>query len=378
MESSEPTPPGAITAPALVELAARTPGPFATVYMTTEHAVENGAHRSEVRWKSLRDELVEGGAPEEVLRPIEAAIPDAHTQGDCLAAFATPNGLVHLEHALGVRPLDLARWAPSPSLLPLIGWRQERVPFVAVIADRVGADLFAMGLDGPEVEREVEGADWPVTKVKPGGWSQRRIQQRAENTWEHNADEVAGQVVRLADLVHPRALIVAGDVRAVGLLREALPERLAESIHELSTAEMSGRPAGHLPPGVDAVLSDVTTGDTARLIERFHEGVGQRDRAADGAEAVLDALRRAQVEVLLIGRDDPDDRRTAWFGPEPVHAAIRPVELLPFGARPEDLQQARLPDVLVRATLGTGAGVRVVPRGAGPKGDVGAILRWSE
>ena len=378
MEASERTPPGAITAPALVELAARTPGPFATVYLTTEHHVENAVHRSEVRWKTLRDELVEAGAPEDALRDIEALVPDAPGRGECLAAFANADGLVHLEYGEGVRPLDLARWAPLPSLLPLIGWRRDRVPFVAVVADRVGADLFASSLEGPEVEREVDGADWPITKVKPGGWSQRRIQQRAENTWEHNADEVAAQTSKLADRVQPAVVIVAGEVRAVSMLKNALPKRLLGLVIEMPPADIRHREAGHLPPEIDTIVSEVTAGQTAVLIDRFHEELGQGDRAADGPAAVLDALRKAQVEVLMIGRDDPDDGRTAWFGPEPGHVALRPEELEPYGVRPGDLQEARLPDVLVRATLGTGGGVRVVPRGAGPKEDVGAILRWSE
>ena len=103
MEASEPTPPGAITSPALVELAARAPGPFATVYLTTERSVDNAAHRSEVRWKTKRDELDDAGAPEAALGQIDA--------------------------------------------------------------------------------------------------SGRRIQQRAEPTWEQGADEVAAQVVQLADRV---------------------------------------------------------------------------------------------------------------------------------------------------------------------------------
>ena len=40
--------------------------------------------------------------------------------------------------------------------------------------------------------------------------------------------------------------------------------------------------------------------------------------------------------------------------------------------------EGRLVDVAVRAALGTGAGIRVVPPGAaGPTDGMGAVLRWS-
>jgi hypothetical protein len=38
--------------------------------------------------------------------------------------------------------------------------------------------------------------------------------------------------------------------------------------------------------------------------------------------------------------------------------------------------RAALVDVMVRSALGTGAGVRIVRGDDGPKGGVGALLRW--
>jgi hypothetical protein len=43
----------------------------------------------------------------------------------------------------------------------------------------------------------------------------------------------------------------------------------------------------------------------------------------------------------------------------------------------DEPQEARLVDVAVRAALGTGAGVRILPDGDVPTGRLGAILRWS-
>ena len=81
----------------------------------------------------------------------------------------------------------------------------------------------------------------------------------------------------------------------------------------------------------------------------------------------------AQVDVLLV-HDDPDEDRQAWFGPEPIHVALTEDMVAAMGV--DQPRQARLADVAVRAALGTGAGVRVVPP-AGASEGLGAILRWS-
>jgi hypothetical protein len=43
----------------------------------------------------------------------------------------------------------------------------------------------------------------------------------------------------------------------------------------------------------------------------------------------------------------------------------------------DDPREGPLQEVAVRAALGTGAGVRLVPDGDVPTGRLGAILRWS-
>ena len=42
----------------------------------------------------------------------------------------------------------------------------------------------------------------PITKIAAGGWSQRRYQQRAENTWEDNARDVAGACSAMRDATY--------------------------------------------------------------------------------------------------------------------------------------------------------------------------------
>ncbi len=64
-------------------------GPFLSLYLPVDPAVENAEHRSSVRWRDLRRTVVEEGAPESLCDEVEWLVPDAHQQGVCLAVIAT-------------------------------------------------------------------------------------------------------------------------------------------------------------------------------------------------------------------------------------------------------------------------------------------------
>ena len=372
METSGTTPRGAVRAPELAELVAG-PGPFATVVLGTEAAVDNAAQRSEVAWKTARDDLSVAGAPEELLAHVDPVVPDAHLAGDGLAVVVRADGATHVEHAATPPVADLARWAPLPSLLQIVRWRQASPAHVVVVADREGADIVAVRRDRPDVRTEAGGEDAVIRKVRPGGWSNRRYQERAENTWERNAADAALQVARLCRRVDARLVVVAGDVRAVGMLRDGLPAELAPLVRVVDGGRSPDGSGPALEAEVARALDEAVAADTAALLEKLAEERGQADRAVDGADAVLAALAEARVDVLLVG-DDADDDRSAWFGPEPNHVAATGLGLEDLGV--EAPEQARLVDVAVRAALGTGAGVRVAPDDADVPEGLAAILRW--
>ncbi|TMK86544.1 MAG: hypothetical protein E6G57_12145 [Actinobacteria bacterium] len=374
MDHTGVTPPVAITAPDLADVVLAR-GPFLTVYLTTEAAVENAAPRSELRWKDLRTELARQGADQHALAAVDPLVADAHLGGECLAVIASGRGLLHVAHEPDPPARDIGRWGPLPMIGPLLEWRQSQVPHVVALADRTGADVFLFRPDGGDTHVEVGGADDPIHKAKAGGWSQKRYQRRAENTWQANAADVAAELTELTDKEQPHLVVVGGDVRAVELLKEHLPKRVLDLVHDI--------PGSRAPDGsVDAVVDDVTrlvatavATDTTALLAKFREERGQADRAADGPAATLEALTRAQVEVLLV-HADPDDGREAWFGPGAVPVADRPDQLKDLGVA--DPIRGPLVDVALRAALGTGAGVRLIPGAGGPSGSIGAILRWRD
>jgi hypothetical protein len=384
MESSGTTPPGGQSPAAVPDIAATFDGtgPFVTVYLGTEAAVEQAAQQSELRWKTLRRELEEAGAPAEALTAIDPLVTDAHHQGRTLAAVADITGLRLVRHEPEPPARDTGWVAPLPRVGPLLEWAQTAVSHIVVLADRAGADIvvFTRGADrsgagdGPVLSVGQETGDDPdLRKTNPGGWSQRRYQNRAENLWEQNAKEVADRLASLVDETRARLVVVAGDVRALQLLREHLPERMTDLLREVDGSRAPGSGLDEIADDVVKLAATVAAEDTVSFLRLFKQERGQQDLAAEGTKATIEALAAARVDTLLI-HDDPDDDRSAWFGPEPGMVALDRKTLSDMGV--DQPQQARLVDVAIRAAFTTGASVRIVPSAGSVKEGIGAILRF--
>jgi hypothetical protein len=350
-------------------------GPTASVYLDTTSATTDPRGQIDLRWKNARRHLEDAGADAATLDAMEATVAESHGGGDALAMFATGGSVLHHSRWPDAPIEDLARWAPLASVGQVVAWRQSMAPHLVVQVDRVGADMVVFRPGEPEVEAEVSGDDLHVQRSAPGGWSQRRFQQRAENQWESNAGEVADHLVELFDMASARLVVVSGDIRARQFLKESLPARVLDVLEEVDggreeeaderIAEETGR-----------LVATAVASDTVALLAKFREERGQDDRSSDGVPATVEALQRAQVETLLVG-DDPADDRSLWFGPDGVHLAMDPETLAELGVTSP--QEGRLPDVLIRAALASGGDVRIVPMTAenGPTDEVGAILRWA-
>lgn len=351
------------------------PGPFLSLELQTTAAVENAAQRAGLRWKNMRRDLADQGVPDEVLAAVDAVLDDAHLDGDAIGVIATSEGVLWTGHRFGDEQPDWARWELLPSLAPFLEWEQSQPPYVVVLADKTGADIEAFVPHGEDVDETVKGGDDPISKVKPGGWSQRRFQQRAENVWEKNASEVAEAVNRVVHETGARVVVLTGEERILPLLREHLDPEVDRLVRVVDGGRNADSGADELAVDVRRMVQTAVAEDTVALLREFREERGQMDQFADGPRAVAEALQRAQVETLLV-HDEPDDPRTAFFGPDGSHVALEAASLKDLGV--DHPQEARLADVLIRAALLTGADVRIVPHtsSSGPSDDVGAILRW--
>jgi hypothetical protein len=343
------------------------PGPFATVALASPSAVSDASDQLDIRWRNARRRLADAGFPAGGLdRLDETAHSLRHEAGAALVLIHSPGHEVFVEYLDDAIERDLAVVDALPRLGLVLESRQRSIPHLVVVTDRTGADVVGVGAPTGDTTVEVEGETLHVHRGHPGGWSQRRFQQRAENRWESNAALVADEVAQMARQIDARVVLVAGDVRAVGFLFEHLPKDVASI-----TRELDGQSVAAVADETVRLVADVVARDTKSLLDRFHEAAGQ-SRASEGADETLDALSQGRVETLLV-HDDPSDARRAEFDPDGLWCSANP------NRRPRpagDVVDGRLVDVAIRAALCSDGTVRHVPKHGGPAEGLGALLRW--
>ncbi len=364
----------AVRAAELVEIASWD-GPFLGVLLDTRGSIENAAEHAEHRWKVLREQLLGEGVDPRCLDAVDGFVHDAHLQGAALSVTATPHGLVHVEHGTATPPTDRGTWSSVPHLVTLVEWRQQSIPYLLVLVDHKGADVLAVS-HGHAREPATAGVrDEPVQKAAPGGWSQRRYQQRAENTWRDNARDGARVAASLAERIGAELVLVAGDDRSRHLLIAALPAHVADRVRIVEGGRAADGSRDRVDDAVARQLRGLTAEHTASVLEAFHRRHGQAHLAVDGAEDTVAALSEGRVETLLV-HADVGDERVAWLGRSARSVALDRHDLPPTDAAAA--VHGPLVDVAIAETLRSGGGVRLVPAHGGPSDGIGAILRWSD
>src|SRR5215207_6358838 len=110
------------------------PGRSCRCTSTTTGNLANPHIRVSLRWKSLRHELADTGAPKAALAAVDPLIDGPHTAGDTLVAITNPDGIQLLTHLPDAPPRDVARCRILPDVAPLLAWRQRQLPYVVVAA----------------------------------------------------------------------------------------------------------------------------------------------------------------------------------------------------------------------------------------------------
>jgi hypothetical protein len=361
----------------LAELYARK-GPFVTVYLDATRATESGPHEVQVRWSDARAGLEKEGVDQRTLDAIAAAVDaDTGTPGRHGLVLVAAEGEVAFHDVLPDPPgLPSGRLAPLPHLLPYLAQRTTEVPHLVVVADRTGADILEVGPGGQEQRETVEGENrYPIHRTSADVWNVDHFQRRVENNWEANADDVAHEVHRLLQRGAAKLVVVAGDVRARSLIADALGSPGGVTVRVI---EEGGRAAGSSTEALQAAVHDAVLQQVWRerreVLEHLQQNLGRQEYAVAGVAPVVEALRMAQVDTLVIS-DDPSSPLTAWVGPGLTDFGLDEAEAEATGVTA--VQRDRLDAALVRAAVGTHARLVVTPGGHAylPEG-IGALLRF--
>lgn len=353
-------------------------GPFVTVHVGAESAVEQAADRYDLAWKNVLKELESVGVAEPVRDALYEAR-GAHDDGDARLAVADlATGAVVLSEPVSTRPAtDEVTVTPLPRLLPLVSDLSARVPHVVVLADRTGADVAAyFDVDKTAREVTVKGKTLHLQKVQGGGWGHLRYQHTSENAWKRNGQEIAETAADLAGQVDAQLVIGVGDEREVTMVKEALPTQWQERFVELPGGRGHDGSEQLVQQRVRDALALHVANETLTLLGDFAQERGQAKRACDGVEDVAAALRKAQVETLLVTTALPEG--TLFYGPDPAVLGTSADDVRSLGT--DDVREGPTVDVLIRAAIGTSAGVQVVPHEPkeAPNGGVGATLRYAD
>jgi hypothetical protein len=356
-------------------------GPFATVCADVTHTTENADTELELRVRAVAERLTEQGAPETVVEAVRARLLEGNDGGDAgrlkgRALVVASDGSVVLDQALVDAPLrEVAEWSPQPDLTPILRQLPGRVPHIVVLTDRVGADITYVGATG-EVDEvtSVDGDDFQIQKVQVGGWAHHRFQHNAENKWVHNADAVAGQITSMARRFSPRFVLVAGDVRARQILTDRAGGEWADLIVSM---DEGGRAAGADREPVDKRTAELVAEHEARedatAIEQLRAAAAH-GLSVTGTEAVVEALRKGQVETLVLA-DEPDDD-SLLVGGSPLGLGVNQQEMDALGSHGTAVPTDR---ALLAAAVASSAGVVMVPRSAMPdEVPVAAVLRYTD
>ncbi|WP_193103214.1 Vms1/Ankzf1 family peptidyl-tRNA hydrolase [Brachybacterium sp. FME24] len=342
--------------------ALETPGPITSVHLDTTRTDPHAAAELEARWARRRSDLTAAGTPGDLLDQIEESVlsPSAIGGRHGRTLLATDTEIL-MDRVLPVPPLqESAQRGEHPQLLPLLQLTPFAVSQLLIIVDRAGADLHLRAPENPSIahgandlgeDASIDGGHDELHKAHAGGgtphgWRGSNFEARVEDSWERNADAVASTVERLLREHSPDMLLLSGDVRAMGLLKDALGRESRDRVIEVSGGAR-GVAFDHGPFRDELVRTaeEFVAARQCDLAARFRESQARDGASVGGSAEVAQALDRGQVEELVF---------VTGHAPSTIEALLR---------------QALLTDAAVSALQEDAEGI--------PEG-VGALLRWRD
>ncbi|TQJ91030.1 Vms1/Ankzf1 family peptidyl-tRNA hydrolase [Streptomyces sp. SLBN-31] len=356
------------------------PGPWASVYVDTSRHTEDTPHERHLTAVALARDLDRQGADQETCRAVRTALDELqHSSEPHGRALFARAGEVVLDPPLARPPMrDSAHWAPLPHTAPLLELAGEDPVCLVAYVDRKGADLELRSAMGREDAGSVTGRQWPVHRTSTVDWSERHFQLKVENTWEHNAAEIARALAACQEETRADLLILVGDDRE----RRSVHERLPQQLQALAVEAPHGTGSRLLDEDVENTRDEHVRRRAERELERFlsarePDGEGHAG-AVEGVPALVEAAREHRIDELLIRPDGPDAHREVWIGEDPDQLAVRRTDLKILGE--QHSWAARADDALIRSAVATGAPALSVSAATDrevPVGGLGALLRWT-
>lgn len=351
-------------------------GPFASIYFEDSHDTQDAAAQLDLKWRGLREQLIEQGVDEPVIDDIERAVmdlrPPVGRSGRGVVAGA--DGVILNEHLLRPTAAPIVRVSELPYIVPIVEHGFESPAYVLVAVDHAGADI-TVHVDGALSSETVDGGGHPVHKAasaETAGYGDP--QPRTDEAGRKNVRAVADRVAELVDDAGAEVVFVVGEVRSRSDLLTALADRVKALAVPL---EVGARQSGHDVDEVQDAIEEQLLKRRLTLIDdvaqQFTAEIGrQSGLAAEGLGPVCSALRQGAVETLIIG-DIGDSTVVTDEGLTTV--APNAEVLSEQGAAPD--RTLRADEALPLFAVGVGASLVRTDERIAPADGVGAVLRYA-
>jgi peptide chain release factor subunit 1 len=271
-----------------------------------------------------------------------------------------------------------------PHLYPLARLMDQYPRYAVLVTDTNSARIFVFGR-GSTINTETV-TNPKVNRTSVGGWSQMRYQRHVENYHLHHAKEVIDALERVVAEERAGHVILAGDEVIIPVLREQMPQQLADKVIDVLRLDNSAPEHEVLKETMEALREHDAESDAEKVKRLFDEyragGLG-----VVGARATLAALTMGQVDELLISASleqiDYDEREIEEQLDAGTQLALEAVSLQPEEAEAdtqagEETRTAIIADEFVTKARQTSAKVTFIEDASllATVGGVGAMLRY--
>ena len=352
-----------VTAAAIRKLVDRTDGitPVTSVFLDTDGARFPKATDYETRLDALlRDvrkaaERLEDAARDSVLADAEAVsrwVRGEFTRGDVrgLGLFASAGEVFEtVQVAISVR--NTARVGTSPYVVPLEVLLGRHHHLALVIIERDEARIFRYRLGRIE---QYEGLVSDVQgQHEQGGWSQARFQRSVNEEVRAHMKE-SGEILRRAHEDEAfDAVVVAGPHTEALDFVKGLHPYVKNLVHGEPVSIKLSATSDEIRGLLADVEQQLVSERRSKLLQRLAAAQGAGEKGAWGLRAVIDAVNRKAIEVLMVveGAGEPGYRSATGA------LSLRPDEAEAFGGPVEPV--ADVTDELIEEAVRSGAHIEM-------------------
>lgn len=345
----------------------------ASVHLDTSRDVHDADKQIELRRRAARCSPADQGADEATLAALDEAVGGTPgvpgRQGEAL--FVSGGQLLGA-HTMAEPPrADHAVLSPVPDPLPLVIDRDHQLPHVVAAVDREGADVdgFPAAHHEASCRRTFNGSTLHITRVRAGAEAHASYHRRSVNLWAENTAQVAEDICTAASDVGAAVVVIAGDPKAVGPLREHLADRPPSG--RIVYVEGGRDDEDALRGSVDVAMKEAMAARHRQVLDGLDAQLAD-GRALQGLPAVKEALAEGRAQTPLMAPDRSADPRLFASRRDPKALAT---DRTPFGDDPTVFEAPAGVLLLRAAVLGDAGFTELLPPARCTDG-VAVLLRY--